>query len=643
MRSPAITRALALLSVALVTVSCDSVTGNGGSFTLTLSDATLSLGQGKKDTVVITLARSSYAKSVALSVDGAPAGITVNLLAPTVPGNSTITGLELTASPTAAIGTSTLTVHATGAGVAERTATVAVAVGVTGSFSLSSQGFPLTAAQGGGADGTVLVTRSGGHADNVTLAATGLPSGVTASFAASPTTVGATSVSIAAAAGAAPGTYNITITGTAAGISPQSTPVTVNVIAPPPTAPLSIAYCTSRIPVWLAYQNRGYSWQTATHVNGVFTFPATTTLSVAYATVSGASSKLEIDNASRDELAAQGTPDCAGTKSVTGSIGGATTGQSAYVAMGPTVATATQASPSFSLTGLASRVLDLVSIKGAITSGSSTLQVTPDKLFLLRSLNPSDGANLGTLDFAAQGFAPNTSVLTVANTSAGDSINIGNTFSTGTKTHVIVNVFQTVATSSTLYSVPAAKLTTGDYHELLVETYRSDYSGRLNYSYLGAITDRTETLAPSLSTPAVTTISTSPYMRLRGQLPVQPEYSTLTQFIFCQSCGTSTEHQVFVVVTAAYLGATPASTWDVSIPEFGAVPGLNTNWLPATSFLIYEADAFGGPASVLFGATPVPGDSWHYAYRVLSNGALLRAAALRGDRSFATERQYLRR
>ncbi|HEX7937440.1 MAG TPA: hypothetical protein VF483_00530, partial [Gemmatimonadaceae bacterium] len=104
-------RAIALLAVVVVTVSCDAITGGGGSFTLTLSDTTLNLGQGKTDTVVITLGRSSYSKPIALSVDGVPAGVTANLLAQTVPGNSSITGMEVIVSPTATPATTKLTIH----------------------------------------------------------------------------------------------------------------------------------------------------------------------------------------------------------------------------------------------------------------------------------------------------------------------------------------------------------------------------------------------------------------------------------------------------------------------------------------------------------------------------------------------------
>ena len=643
MRRSDFTRALALLSLVGL-ASCDALTGKkDGSFTLSLSDASVTVGQGKKDTITVSLARTDFTKEITLSVDGAPAGLTVLLLPKIVPGVAQTSAIEITVSPTAALATTTLTVRAIAEGLTERTASVVVVVGVTGSYTLSAQGFPATAAQGGSAIGAVIVVRSGGHADNVTLAATGLPSGVTASFAASPTTTASTSLTLTAAVAAAPGSYPITITGTAAGLASQTTQVSLTVIAAPATASLSMPFCASSIPVWFAYQNQGYPWQMLTPVNGVYTFQATAALSVAYAYVTNTSSvnesNLNVLNATRTELAGQTDRDCAGPKSLTGTVSGATAGQSVRIALGAAVTTATAATPGFSLTGVANRALDLVATKGAISTTASNLQVTPDMLLLQRGLNPVSGASLGSLDFGAQGFAPASSSLTIANTFPGDNINIGNTFFSSSDSYGVMHAFQPTTTSNTLYSMPAARFLAGDLHELLIETYQTGFSsGRLSVLYVGAISNRTETLAPNLSTPSISVITTSPYTRFRGLLPVQAEYPSAARFIFFQDGGSAADRLVYVVASAGYLGATPASNWDVSIPEFGAVAGLNNSWLPSSSIVVYQAESYSGPGPVLFGGVPSLGDVVRVAYRVASNGSLLREGLRRAD-----PRQYLRR
>ena len=267
MRHSNFTRALALFSLAGVISSCDGA--GDGTFTLALTDAALTIGQGTKDTIAVTLSRAGFDKVITLTVSGLPTGVTSTFLQANVSGSSSLGALELTAAGTAPLGTSTITVRANAEGKTEQTATADITVGLTGTYTLSSQGFPLTAAQSGGGTGTVLVVRADGHGDNVTLAATNVPSGVTASFAASPTTTAATTLSLTVGAGVAPGSYPITVTGTAAGLTDRTTQVTLNVIAPPATASFSMPFCASAVPVWFVYQNTGYPWQTATAVNGV--------------------------------------------------------------------------------------------------------------------------------------------------------------------------------------------------------------------------------------------------------------------------------------------------------------------------------------------------------------------------------------
>jgi N-acetylneuraminic acid mutarotase/sugar lactone lactonase YvrE len=80
-------------------------------------------------------------------------------------------------------------------------------------FTLSANPNSLTIAQGASGTSTVTVTGSGGFTGSVTLAATGLPSGVTASFNPNPTT-GTSVVTLTASRSAVPGSYSPAITGT---------------------------------------------------------------------------------------------------------------------------------------------------------------------------------------------------------------------------------------------------------------------------------------------------------------------------------------------------------------------------------------------------------------------------------------------
>jgi len=636
-------RGLVLVSFALVASSCSSG-DTSSSFTLSLSDPALWLGQGMQDTVTVTVARSRYSKPVALTLAGVPIGVSAMLTPSTLESPSQTSLLLLSATGTAAVGAATITLQAKGDGVADQTATFVLTIGVTGNFSLGSQGAPAVAAQGGGASATILVTRSGGHADNVALSVSGAPAGVAAALSPTSTNVGSASLTLTVAASTAVGTYPLTITGVAPGLPNQTTSVSLNVIAPPGTAALAFPFCSTSVPTWFAYQNEGYAWQTLSPVAGTFTFAATAKIAVAYTLVQQSAGVNETDlnviYADRSELAGQSDRDCNGTKTVGGSVVGATTGQSVRVAMGAKVANATAAAPTFTLSNLYDRVLDLVATKGMIATSANNTQIAPDMVLVRRAQNPANNATLSPLDFGgAEAFVPVSNTVTIGNGIAGDLFNVENTFWTGTNTYGAISANQPTGASSVVYSVPAGKMLPSDSHELLVEATQPNFvAGRLNVAYVGALADRTEALSPALSAPSVSTVVTTPFVRLRGQLPSQAEYPALTRFIYFQDGGASADRLIFIVLTKGYLGVTPA-TWDVVTPDFGTVFGFNTNWMLSTSSIIYEAEAYAGSGAVLFGAVPTVGEVIKVAYRVQANSSFLRSEASALHR----RAQYLRR
>jgi kumamolisin len=188
-------------------------------FTLTAAPTSVSVAQGAQGTSKITTAVSGgFSSAVALSVTGLPSGVTASFSPASIPapgsGSSTLT---LTVASTAAVGTSTLTITGTGGGI---THTATVSLTVTGSapagFSVSVS--PTSASVEPGQSGVVVVSVSGSSIvfhSTVTLSVTGLPMGVTGSF--SPTSVtgsGKSNLTLTVSAGATPGTYPITITGT---------------------------------------------------------------------------------------------------------------------------------------------------------------------------------------------------------------------------------------------------------------------------------------------------------------------------------------------------------------------------------------------------------------------------------------------
>ncbi|MER5332557.1 S8 family serine peptidase [Micromonospora sp. NPDC002717] len=94
----------------------------------------------------------------------------------------------------------------------------------TNDFSVSVSPASGSTAPGGSVTATVATATTNGSAQSVSLSASGLPSGATASF--SPATVtsgGSSTLTISTSASTAPGTYTVTVTGTAASGSKSAT------------------------------------------------------------------------------------------------------------------------------------------------------------------------------------------------------------------------------------------------------------------------------------------------------------------------------------------------------------------------------------------------------------------------------------
>ncbi len=103
----------------------------------------------------------------------------------------------------------------------------------TPNFTLSASPASVTVTQGSSGSSTVTVTASGGFTGSVSLAASGLPAGVTATFGTNPTT-STSSVTLTASSTATTGTSTVTITGTSGTLTHTTTiSLTVNAVATP--------------------------------------------------------------------------------------------------------------------------------------------------------------------------------------------------------------------------------------------------------------------------------------------------------------------------------------------------------------------------------------------------------------------------
>ena len=619
------------------------------SISLTPSTTTAVLQQAGSVSIDLAIGRTNFEKPVTLAIEGTlPTGVTATLSQNPVTGPSTT--LNIAASGSSTPGTAALTVTATGDGVAEKAILIDVTVNLRGSHTVALSSNTMTVSQGGGGQATVLLARQNSNSGNVTLTATGAPSGMTVSFGESPTASGATTLTIAATGAVAPGSYNVSISGAQPGLTPTPTPATlaVTVIAPPATASISVPFCASNMPVWFAHLNDGFLWQRVTATGNAFTFNATDKLAIAFTFQNGGSSDVRFYFATRGELAGITDRDCSGTKNHPGTTANVGAGQTAIVAMGPAFEVVN--ANAFLLEGVADRALDLVSTRGALTSG----QFTPDRMVVRRGVNLANNASVPVIDYlAGDSFAPVSNTLNIAGVESGESVYSENLFQGGTTTSGLIYTAQGTSNVQTMYSVPASTLAVGDFNELYIDVFNSNGTiAHTLHSFFDTPGDRTETLGPLLTSPTVTVATTSPYVRQRGQLASQTAYNSAARFVFLQGSSPNSKF-VIVVMTAAHLGAVPA-TWDLVVPDLTGVTGFASSWMHSTGqTTAFSAEAFSAPGATLFGGLPTVGQTIKYGFRQsslsASIGTALREAAARSRTTHSRRGilnpppQYLRR
>ena len=191
-------------------------------FSLSASPGSVTITQGGAGgTTTITVnPLDGFSGSVTLSASGLPSGVTANF--GTNPATSTSV-LTLTASSTATTGTATVTITGT-SGSLKNSTTIQLTVNSpsSGNFTLSASPSSLSITRGAHGTSTVTITPSGGFTGAVTLSATGMGSGTTASFGTNPATSSSV-LTLTASNSASTGTFTITIHGTSGSLTHTTT------------------------------------------------------------------------------------------------------------------------------------------------------------------------------------------------------------------------------------------------------------------------------------------------------------------------------------------------------------------------------------------------------------------------------------
>jgi len=206
------------------------------SFTLSANPGSLAVTQGNSVTSSITVnPLNGFTGSVSLTATGLPSGVTAAFGTNPTTGSSVLT---LTAGSAAATGAATITITGMSGTVAAST-TIGLTVNAPAqpSFTLSSSPSAVSTSQGSSTTSTISVVPANGFTGGVTLAASGLPAGVTASFGTNPVT-GSGVLTLTASTTATSGTATVTVKGTSGTLAASTT--------------ISLTITTKNVPVSLA-------------------------------------------------------------------------------------------------------------------------------------------------------------------------------------------------------------------------------------------------------------------------------------------------------------------------------------------------------------------------------------------------------
>jgi hypothetical protein len=453
-------------------------------FSLSTSPSSLTITQGAGGTSTLSIAAlNGFTGSVGLAASGLPSGVTASFSPSSATSSSTLT---LTASSTATTGTASVTITGT-SGSLSHTATVALTVNAAPNFSLSAAPGSVTITQGSSGTSTVSVAALNGFTGSVGLAASGLPSGVTASFNPASTTTSST-LTLSASSSAATGTATVTITGTSGSLSHTAT-LSLTV-----TPPADFSLTASPASLTLAEGFSGSSTVTIGKLNG---FTGSVSLA-ASGLPSGVTASFNPASATSTSTLTLTASSSAATGTATVTITG-TSGALSHTATLALTVSAT-ASPDFSLSASPTSV---AVTQGA--SGTNTVSVVPQNGFtssvnlsasglpggVTASFSPASATTSSTLTLTASSGAT-TGAATVTITGTSGSLSHTTTLA------LTVNLAADFSLSISPASLAITQGTNGN--STVSVAVLNGFSGSVNLAASGLPSGVTATFTPASAT-----------------------------------------------------------------------------------------------------------------------------------------------
>jgi regulation of enolase protein 1 (concanavalin A-like superfamily) len=384
-------------------------------FSLTASPNSLTVLQGTSGSSTISVVpQGGFSGSVSLSASGLPAGVTASF---SPASTSTTSTLTLSASSTTTAGIVTVTITGN-SGSLTSTATISLTVNSAPDFALSASPNSVSVKQGSGGPSAITVTPLNGFAGSVSLSASGLPSGVTASFSPASTT-GTSTLTLVASSTATTGGFTVTVTGSSGTLTHTATiSLTVNSAA-------DFALSASPNGVSATQGSSGASTITITPQNG-FTgsvslsasgLPSGVTAVFAPPAITSGTSTLTL---------------AAGSTATTGGFTVTVTGSSGTLTHTATISLTVNAAPDFTLSASPNSMSFLQGL-----SGASTITVSPLNGFGGSVSLSASGLPSGVTAAFSPASTSTTSTLTLSATSAATAGTVTVTISgtSGSLTH----------------------------------------------------------------------------------------------------------------------------------------------------------------------------------------------------------------
>ena len=247
-------RACALTALPILAAACSGSDGGPaaetGSIQLSVTPSSLSVQHGGSASLTVSLTRGGgFDGAVTLSVAGLPAGVTTRIAPTQLSGSVASSTVLVSVPPTVTPGSYTATFTVSGEGVPPATAAAELTVSAVPTYALRLTPAALTIQPGETGESAVAIDRTN-FDGAVSLEVANLPAGVTAVFTPASATGSSSTVAVSVSAGVLPGTYPMTIRGTASGPGVRTATLTVTVPTPP-------AYTLNVSPAALSLQRGG--------------------------------------------------------------------------------------------------------------------------------------------------------------------------------------------------------------------------------------------------------------------------------------------------------------------------------------------------------------------------------------------------